>query len=181
MNSRDPFNLRKAPPSALALLQSAAAKTLETSSAAVQKAQESLQDADMSFRLPSNVPNFDNAQRRFEDHVWNKFTGAEKGLPMYKDKPAGYGARREARRWCGSKRRVGLILAVVFGLFYWMGWFGSGGTDEGSQGKTEGWGSVFRGGGQGKKGDVDWDKRAESVKEAFLLSWKGYEDHGWGG
>ena len=97
MNTRDPFNLRTAgPPSAVALsalLQKAAAKTLSSSSAAVDATKQALQDADMSFAVPRNIPNFDTAQRRFEDGVWNKFTGNEKGLPMYKDKPAGHGYR----------------------------------------------------------------------------------------
>ncbi|KAJ4301095.1 mannosyl-oligosaccharide alpha-1,2-mannosidase [Kalmusia sp. IMI 367209] len=182
MYSRDPFNLRKAPPSALTFLQTAASHTLTTTvqkaSETVQKATETLADADMSFKLPNNIPNFDNAQRRFEDHVWNKFSGNEKGLPMYKDKPTGYGARRGAGRW--GKRRAGLIALVVLGVLYWFGW-ASGGGEEGVEGKKEGgWRGVLPGSQTGKKGKVDWGTRKESVREAFLLSWRGYEEHGWG-
>ncbi|KAF1950426.1 mannosyl-oligosaccharide 1,2-alpha-mannosidase [Byssothecium circinans] len=137
----------------------------------------------MSFQIPSRVPRFDDAQRRFEDNVWSKFTGNEKGLPMYKDKPAGsgygHGVRREARRWCGGKRRIALIVGALLGVFWWLGWFGG---VEVSKGGSEGWGKglkdLGRGAEKGKK--VDWEKRRESVRDAFLLSWKGYEEHGWG-
>ena len=178
MYSRDPFNLRKAPPSALHFLQKTAAQTVSTTAAAVQKTKETLADADMSFRLPNNVPNFDNAQRRFEDNVWNKFTGKEDGLPMYKDKPAGYGAKRQAGRWLGGKRRVGLVALLVFGLLYWTGWLGGGGQEGVESGRNE-W-NIIPGALTGKKGKVDWERRRESVRDAFLLSWKGYEEHGWG-
>lgn len=129
----------------------------------------------MSFRLPSNIPNFDNAQRRFEDNVWNKFSGNEKGLPMYKDKPTGYGAKRSAGSW--GKKRVGVVVLLVLGAIYWFGWSSSGGTEAVESGKDAGWrGSII----PGKKGKIDWGTRRESVKDAFLLSWKGYEQHGWG-
>jgi len=179
MNSRDPFNLRKAPPSAFRLLQTTAAKTVSTTAAAVQKTKDTLQDADMSFRLPSRVPNFDNAQRRFEDNVWNKFTGKENGLPMYKDKPAGYGVQKQTRRWCGGKRRIGMVALVVLGVFYWIGWLGGGEKGDGVETGRREW-NIIPGALTGKKGKVDWEKRRESVRDAFLLSWKGYEEHGWG-
>ncbi|KAF2441158.1 glycoside hydrolase family 47 protein [Karstenula rhodostoma CBS 690.94] len=185
MYSRDPFNLRKAPPSALTYLQSAAShastvaqrateKAAEAVSETVQAATDKVKDADMSFKLPSNVPNFDNAQRRFEDHVWNKFSGNEKELPMYKDKPT-YGTRRGG--WFSGKRRIGIIALVVLGALYWIGWSNRGGSEGGvKDGKKTSW---IPGGQTGKKG-VDWNTRRESVKDAFLLSWKGYEEHGWG-
>ncbi|KAF2474985.1 mannosyl-oligosaccharide 1,2-alpha-mannosidase [Lindgomyces ingoldianus] len=140
----------------------------------------------MSFAVPRNLPNFENAQRRFEDNVWGKFTGNEKGLPMYKDKPANYGAKRGSGMWLRRKRNIGLVALVVFGLFYWLGWLGGAATEGVEQGKKAGGGSG--GGSSGswsilpgaKKGKVDWEKRRESVKDAFLLSWKGYQEHGWG-
>lgn len=179
MNSRDPFNLRKATPSPLSFLQTTAAATVSLTKVTAEKARQAIDDADMSFRLPSNVPNFDNAQRRFEDNVWNKFTGRENGLPMYKDKPAGYGARRQANRWCGGKKRAGFVALVVLGVFYWIGWLGGGSSAaEGGSARKE-W-NILPGSLSGKKGTVDWDKRRDSVKDAFLLSWKGYEEHGWG-
>jgi hypothetical protein len=140
-----------------------------------QAATDKVKDADMSFKLPNNVPNFDNAQRRFEDHVWNKFGGNEKELPMYKDKPS-YGARR-GRGWFSGKTRVGIIAFVVLGAVYWL-WFSNRGLSEpmAEDGKKTSW---TPGKQTGKKG-VNWSTRRESVKDAFLLSWKGYEEHGWG-
>jgi hypothetical protein len=186
MYSRDPFNLRKAPPSALTYLHSAAShasavaqkateRAAEAVSETVQAATDKVKDADMSFKLPNNVPNFDNAQRRFEDHVWNKFGGNEKELPMYKDKPS-YGARR-GRGWFSGKTRVGIIAFVVLGAVYWL-WFSNRGLSEpmAEDGKKTSW---TPGKQTGKKG-VNWSTRRESVKDAFLLSWKGYEEHGWG-
>jgi hypothetical protein len=134
----------------------------------------------MSFQIPNRVPDFNDAQRRFEDNVWSKFTGNEKGLPMYKDKPAGYGARKG--KWYGGKRRIAAVGLVVLGLLYWFG-----GSGSGSEGKMkDSWADIIPGkglgglGAEGKNGKVDWEKRRESVKNAFLLSWKGYEEHGWG-
>lgn len=182
MYSRDPFNLRKAPPSALGYLQTAASraqkateKAAEAVTETVQAATEKVKDADMSFKLPQAIPNFDSAQRKFEDHVWNKFSGDEKGLPMYKDKPTSYGVKRGGGRW--GKKRIAVIALVVFGALYWLGWTGSGEGGEGvDSGKKSSWIPTTQ---SGKKG-VDWNTRRESVRDAFLLSWKGYEEHGWG-
>jgi mannosyl-oligosaccharide alpha-1,2-mannosidase len=182
MYSRDPFNLRKAPVSpsqtALSFLQHAASRTLETGSAAVESSRQLIVDSaeDMAFNVPRNVPNFENAQRRFEDNVWGKFTGNEKGLPMYKDKPAGYGPKRRDVR----KSSVGIVVLVLVGVLYWLGWFGKGGEESvGPGGKKGGWSSIIPS--SSSKGKVvDWEQRREAVREAFKQSWKGYEDHGWG-
>ena len=96
--TRDPFNLRSKAtfktPSAFAVLQNAANKkasqAVESTKQAVEATKQAIQDSDMSFAITRNVPNFESAQRKFEDNVWNKLPGNEKGLPMYKDKPFGY-------------------------------------------------------------------------------------------
>ncbi|EMD62067.1 glycoside hydrolase family 47 protein [Bipolaris sorokiniana ND90Pr] len=196
MNStRDPFNLRSKAtfktPSAFSILQNAANKTasqaVQSGKQAVQATKQAIQDSDMSFAIPRNVPNFESAQRKFEDNVWNKLPGNEKGLPMYKDKPSGkvygYGGPRGKRGFVRSKRGMGLIAVVVLGLFYWFGW-SSGGTsvglseDEKDRGKSLA--SKIGGSATGKKSKIDWEKRRQAVKDAFLLSWNAYEEHGWG-
>ncbi|KAK1919659.1 hypothetical protein P3342_001952 [Pyrenophora teres f. teres] len=120
MNStRDPFNRRgKASfktPTAFGILQNAANKTafqaVQSTRQAVEATRQAIQDSDMSFAIPRNVPNFESAQRKFEDNVWNKIPGNEKGLPMYKDKPSGkvygYGGARGRRGFLRSKRGWG--------------------------------------------------------------------------
>ncbi|KAH7073001.1 glycoside hydrolase [Paraphoma chrysanthemicola] len=197
MNStRDPFNLRgkaSLAPSAFSLLQSAAQKTAQQSSQAlastkqaVEATAQAIKDSDMSFAVPRNVPNFNNAQRQFEDNVWNKVTGNEKGLPMYKDKPTGksygYGVRSR-KGFLRSRRGIGLIALAVLGLLYWFGWSSTPAdlesTAETSKAEDKSWSGALSGS-SGKKGKVDWEKRREDVKSAFLLSWKAYEKHGWG-
>lgn len=138
----------------------------------------------MSFAVPRNVPNFETAQRRFEDNVWNKFTGNEKGLPMYKDKPTGYGGSARGRRgFMRSKRGLGLVALLVLGFFYWVGWSNSS-TDVGLDGDTKHSGKtsvpIVGGTTGGKKSKAEWEKRRQAVKDAFLLSWNAYEEHGWG-
>lgn len=32
----------------------------------------------------------------------------------------------------------------------------------------------------GKQKNVDWDARRERVRDAFIVSWDGYEKYGWG-
>tara|TARA_R110002003_G_scaffold97_19_gene7903 strand:- start:2860 stop:4833 length:1974 start_codon:yes stop_codon:yes gene_type:complete len=197
MNStRDPFNLRSKAslaPSAFSLLHSAAQRTAQQSSQAlastkqaVEATAQAIKDTDMSFAVPRNVPNFENAQRRFEDNVWNKVTGNEKGLPMYKDKPSGksygYGVRSR-KGFMRSRRGVGLVALVVLGLVYWFGWSSTPADLDAPAAKTKeegkGWSGALSGS-SGKKSKVDWEKRREDVKNAFLLSWKAYEKHGWG-
>ncbi|KAF1945469.1 seven-hairpin glycosidase [Clathrospora elynae] len=196
MNStRDPFNLRSkaslTAPSAFSLLQNAANKTasqaVESTKQAVEATKQAIQDSDMSFAIPRNVPNFENAQRKFEDNVWSKVTGNEQGLPMYKDKPTGgygySGGAKGRRGFMRSKRGMGLIALAVLGLIYWLGW-SRGGTaiglesDEKDRGKSLA--SKISGSAGGKKSKVDWEKRRLAVKDAFLLSWGAYEEHGWG-
>ncbi|KAJ4370676.1 mannosyl-oligosaccharide alpha-1,2-mannosidase [Neocucurbitaria cava] len=193
-STRDPFNLRSkaslASPTAFSLLQNAAnhtaSRALESSKQVVEATKQAIQDTDMSFAVPRNVPNFESAQRRFEDNVWNKFAGNEKGLPMYKDKPTGYGYGGGARGRKGfmrSKRGMGLIALVVLGLFYWFGWSSSGtkvGLDGEKKESGSSWSPISGGGTGGKKEKVDWEQRREEVKNAFLLSWNAYEEHGWG-
>ncbi|KAH7391793.1 glycoside hydrolase [Pyrenochaeta sp. MPI-SDFR-AT-0127] len=191
-STRDPFNLRSkaslAAPSAFSLLQVAANKTasraVESTKQAVEATKQVIQDTDMSFAVPRNVPNFETAQRRFEDNVWNKFTGNEKGLPMYKDKPTGYGGSARGRRgFMRSKRGLGLVALLVLGFFYWVGWSNSS-TDVGLDGDTKHSGKtsvpIVGGTTGGKKSKAEWEKRRQAVKDAFLLSWNAYEEHGWG-
>ncbi|KAF2105257.1 mannosyl-oligosaccharide 1,2-alpha-mannosidase [Lophiotrema nucula] len=143
----------------------------------------------MSFALPRNVPNFENAQRRLEDNVWGKFTGngTENGLPMYKDKPASYGRGPQGRSRLRRRRNVVFVLLGVL-VLYWLGWSGNAQDEAGTPANTgkgakagagRGSGSSWFGGGK-KSASVDWTRRRDDVRAAFLLSWNAYKEHGWG-
>jgi hypothetical protein len=193
MNStRDPFNLRnKKTPSAFSVLQNAANKTasqaVESTKQAVEATKQAIQDSDMSSAVPRNVPNFESAQRIFQDNVLSKIPGNEKGLPMYKDKPSGkvygYGGGARGRRgFMSSKRWIILIALVVLGLIYRFAWSNRATVvDVVHNEKDRGKSLVSNlGGGAAGKNKVDWEKRRQAVKDAFLLSWGAYEEHGWG-
>lgn len=121
--------------------------------------------------------------------------GRKESLPMYKDKPSNfYGpGGRNARQWMRRKRTLGAGLGVLAVLSWWFGilsplsWIGGGSSDtKGSaspatpvsggqkQQSGSGWG-LWSG-----KEKVDWNERALSVKDAFQISWAGYEKYGWG-
>jgi hypothetical protein len=154
----------------------------------------------MSFQLPNNVPSFSSAQRHQEDGYWrssgrahgqsnshatnlasgigdkiNGFFDDGQKLPMYKDKPYTYGARRPRKLYRRKRVLFGGLLVVLL-VIYWLGIFGSGSGISLEERKKSALGWL-------KKGDgtvVDWDARRERVKQAFVLSWDGYEQYAWG-
>ncbi|KAF2209899.1 glycoside hydrolase family 47 protein [Cercospora zeae-maydis SCOH1-5] len=119
--------------------------------------------------------------------------GNKESLPMYKDKPSNfYGpGGRNARQWMRRKRTLGAGLGFLAVLSWWFGilsplsWISgdsSSTTDtsspatpvSGGQKQQGGWGLW------GGKEVVDWNERALRVKDAFQISWAGYEKYGWG-
>lgn len=143
----------------------------------------------MSYALPQNGPTQrhpdqwsragqnGHSEGGISEKVTNMFNPERRdSLPMYKDKPFGYpgSSRRSAWR---KKRTVGLVLGTLAGLSWWFGILSplSYISGDSSSKSASSW-SLF---GESKS-KVDWDERAERVKEAFQLSWKGYEEHAWG-
>ena len=99
----------------------------------------------------------------------------QRELPMYKDKPYSYSASRRAvpfyRRW----RLMGGFVLTLLLLAYWLGALtGAPTASSASASGKSSWG-WFR-----KGSYIDWDARREKVKEAFILSWDGYEQYAWG-
>ena len=96
-------------------------------------------------------------------------------LPMYKDKPYSYIASRRKpalhRRW---QVVVGIVTLFV-GLSFWLGVL----PLPGFRRRVIPSGRVNLGR-LGPNQAVDWDDRREKVKEAFMLSWDGYEKYAWG-
>lgn len=143
----------------------------------------------MSYALPQNGPTQrhpdqwsrvgqnGHSEGGIGEKVTNMFNPERRdSLPMYKDKPFGYPGSSRKAAW-RKKRTVGLVLGTLAGLSWWFGVLSplsyfSGDSDTKS---TSSW-SLF-GSSQPK---VNWDERADRVKEAFQLSWAGYEKHAWG-
>lgn len=194
MNSlRDPFSLRNKSP--LQILRSPLLQTIQTevqkaAGPAIDSAVETFES--MSFSIPKNVPSFTSPDRDFEDVGWaaaksgvspralkrpvsigniaegavGGLFGANRDLPLYKDKPYYQRSGRNQRKMYRRKRFL-LGFIAVFGLFYWFGYFSGTGT------------SILP---NKKKAEesVNWEDRKEKVKEAFMLSWNAYEKHAWG-
>ncbi|PUU82349.1 glycoside hydrolase [Tuber borchii] len=120
----------------------------------------------MSFSIPKNVPSFTSPDRDFEDGAVGGLFGANRDLPLYKDKPYYQRSGRNQRKMYRRKRFL-LGFIAVFGLFYWFGYFSGTGTSILPNKKKV-------------KEIVDWEDRKEKVKEAFMLSWNAYEKHAWG-
>lgn len=99
-------------------------------------------------------------------------------LPMYKDKPYSYAASRKNtplyQQW---RVIVGAVLGIL-AILYWLGLFSSSPGEKASGGtvrKSSSWSWSGTAGAH-----VDWESRTEAVKEAFILSWDGYEQYAWG-
>jgi hypothetical protein len=154
-----------------------------------EPAEEESRASTMSYALPQNGPTQrhpdqwsragqdGHAEGGIGEKVTNMFNPERRdSLPMYKDKPfGGRGSRRSA--W-GKKRTVGLLLGTLAGLSWWFGILSplsyiSGGGE--SSESTSSW-SLFG----SSKTKTNWDARAQSVREAFQLSWAGYEKYAWG-
>lgn len=149
----------------------------------------------MSFSAPRNVPNFNSQQRSVENGYWgssglsrtqNGHSGARIGgklenyfdkrqLPMYKDKPYNYAASGRQRPWYQRRRILAGLLCGIFGLAYWLGLFPGGArVDHVEIDKSWPW---LR---KSTSSNMNWNDRRERVKEAFTLSWDGYEKYAWG-
>ena len=149
----------------------------------------------MSFSLPKNVPSFESSQRSYENVYWgnsgkthqNGNTGNRIGntigayfenndLPMYKDKPYSYGtSRRKAPILRRKKVWFGVIL-FLFGCLAYMEMFSPFMELRNQNSGLWKWFTKP----EKSPPSVDWDVRRERVKDAFKLSWDGYERHAWG-
>jgi len=99
-------------------------------------------------------------------------------LPMYKDKPYAYPGGRK-RPWYRQKKTISLVLVSLAGLSWWFGILSPlsymSSEDGQTRPKSRGSWSFL-----GSKSNVDWDRRAERVKDAFQLSFNNYEKYAWG-
>ncbi|KAL8730430.1 MAG: hypothetical protein Q9166_004068 [cf. Caloplaca sp. 2 TL-2023] len=142
----------------------------------------------MSFSGPRNV----NGHRHQPDGAWgsagsNAYTRSNIGakldgyfdkreLPMYKDKPYNYASSRRKPLWQKWRFTLGILLLLI-GLLYWIGIFSPITTRakvKDTSKSTWPWLSKPVG------PKVDWNERREKIKDAFMLSWDGYEKYAWG-
>lgn len=98
-------------------------------------------------------------------------------LPMYKDKPYSYAASRKNTLLYRQWRVVAGAVLTVLALLYWLGIGGSTSERPGWEPKNKSSSWSWTG---NARASVDWELRREAVKEAFILSWDGYEQYAWG-
>lgn len=116
----------------------------------------------------------------------NSFFDGGLDLPMYKDKP--YFAPR--RTGPGRRRKVifGILGLVLIGFLWWR--FGG---SQSSLGLGKGapnlkgedlwtWlqNSQKEEGATTTTKAIDWERRRDKVRDAFIISWDGYEKYAWG-
>lgn len=151
----------------------------------------------MSFSLPKNVPSFTSSQRPYEDGYWghsgqvhrqnghtihgvgDKINGFfdKRELPMYKDKPYSYAGSRRQKSWFKRKRVIFSAISLFVCMVYWLTSSSSSEVPKSVKKKgASAWNWMKKPSGA----TVDWDERRERVKDAFVLSWDGYEQYAWG-
>ena len=102
----------------------------------------------------------------------------KKELPMYKDKPYNYAGSRRYTPFYRQKRVISGALLVVIGLAYWFGIRSPSAVKPKVRDTNKSaWNWLSS---PAASVPVDWDDRREKVKEAFMLSWDGYEQYAWG-
>lgn len=144
----------------------------------------------MSYALPQSGPTQrhhagTNGDSNIGDKVTSFITGGEKNksLPMYKDKPFQYPTSSRNVPWYKRRRLLALVLVLVVLITYLSGIFSSSKGEivedvippsnmppSSSEDKSSWFGNR----------KVDWSERADKVRDAFKLSWAGYEKHAWG-
>ncbi|KAK3356178.1 mannosyl-oligosaccharide 1,2-alpha-mannosidase [Neurospora tetraspora] len=163
--------------------------------------EEDIEDQMASFSIPRHVPSFTDPVRQAEDRLWaatrqRAGQGAGGGvlggvqdkvggflnpdrtsLPMYKDKPYGYGPGGGRPRPLLRKKRVlGFLTLVVLGLLWFTGFFDE--HHERAVAKLGDWGWLSSD--TKARSKADWLRRRERVVEAMELSWDAYERYAWG-
>lgn len=184
MNNRDPFNVRGNNSAAFDILQTGRSLAHRTVTRVVETGKSITSNTETRREMTS--ANGGSTTHRYipSQQSAGSLGGAVSGmfggdgkqeLPMYKDKPYTYpGGKRRA--WYKQKKVAVTALAAFAGITWWFGIFsplsiGSGKTITPKSSSGRGW--------LGSKA-MDWDQRAEAVKDTFKLSFADYEKHAWG-
>lgn len=177
--------------------------TGQRTSLRLRESQQVPSSQNMSYALPQNGPTQrihhgtangntqENVNGGLGEKISNVFGGERKAsLPMYKDKPFQYPSSSRVAPWYKRRRFLaGLLLLVVLGA-WWSGVFSSRKpgrktstsivTDKTSTENTNVLPDIEETGSSWFSGKIDWEARAQNVKEIFRISWNGYEQNGWG-
>jgi endoplasmic reticulum Man9GlcNAc2 1,2-alpha-mannosidase len=111
------------------------------------------------------------------EKVAHIFQPRKDSLPMYKDKPYNYQKSNRKWTWWVRRRRTPLGLALLcLGLWsYWTGIMSPLAMFTGSSRRVSLTWLL------GEEAEViNWEDRAERVKDAFKISFAGYEKYAWG-
>ncbi|KAJ5195094.1 Mannosyl-oligosaccharide 1-2-alpha-mannosidase [Penicillium cinerascens] len=108
------------------------------------------------------------------------FFDNDRTLPMYKDKPYFTPRRTAPRRWGKPLGILGVFTLFLLWYFYYSpglpAWKGAESSDKGVE--LWKWAQSLQNG--PTKGPADWAARREKVRDAFIVSWEGYEKDAWG-
>ena len=111
----------------------------------------------------------------------SSFFDNDRTLPMYKDKPYFAPRRTAPRRRLKAFLKVLALCTVVFLFYYYKSgaspWQGPVSGDKGVE--LWKWLQTLQDGSSSKE-VKDWELRREKVRDAFVVSWEGYEKHAWG-
>ncbi|KAJ5172331.1 Glycoside hydrolase family 47 [Penicillium capsulatum] len=109
------------------------------------------------------------------------FFNNDRTLPMYKDKPYFAPRRTAPRRRLGAVLKVlGVFTVILLWYYYKSGapsWQGPASSDKGVEFWR--WLQSLESGTSAKE-KPDWELRREKARDAFLVSWDGYEREAWG-
>ncbi|KAK3948630.1 mannosyl-oligosaccharide 1,2-alpha-mannosidase [Pseudoneurospora amorphoporcata] len=167
-----------------------------------EEEEKDTEQGDMAFSIPRHVPSFTDPARQAEDRLWAAATRQRVGpssggvlggvqdkvggflnpdrrsLPMYKDKPYGYGpgGAGRPRPLLRKKRVLGFLTLVVLGLLWFTGIFDD--HHERARAKLGDW--RWLSSDTKARSKADWARRRERVVEAMELSWDAYERYAWG-
>ncbi|OJJ47465.1 hypothetical protein ASPZODRAFT_141057 [Penicilliopsis zonata CBS 506.65] len=117
----------------------------------------------------------------------NGFLGNQRTLPMYKDKPY-FAPRRTGPRFRRKRTLYGSVVLLLLGLLwwyresfgYWSG-FSLGGPDLAKGEELWHWMQSLDSESENEGQEpIDWAARRERVRDAFIVSWDGYEKYAWG-
>lgn len=161
---------------------------LPNGGAATANSTENWQSSQRSRFTQQSSSSYDSSEQSsgIGEKMSSMFAGKKESLPMYKDKPYNYPPGKGGRTFLARlppwarRRRVIVPALVALAIFSWwigllspLAWFSSkeANPPRPKKGKLPLW---------GKKEVVDWDDRADMVRETFKISFAGYEKHGWG-